>query len=444
MKHRFLRPRHRRVALTVVVIGASLSVGVGLGAAKPADVTLNITTWNPQSIDQLKPINDAFTAKYHVTVNFQALSPGSDYANLIGTRFASGNPPDVLFIQRGAGGSTLAASKQLLNLSNQPWISRLTPAGRSSASYNGTIYTMPLDVNFQDTVYYNTELFNKLGLNVPTSWSQFIAICQKLNAAGIVPLAMGGKDTWPLGTIDQNMIPADIRRYDPTFFAKRYAGKTTFSSSPAWHHFARDIILMGQDTIFHDPMATTWPDSVNEFVQGKAAMMIGGNWIAPVFNGTYGQATVPSFKVGDFVFPYLARHSPNDAFMAVTVGTQLAIAASTKQKKAAEEYLNFFASPPNLSKFITIYQGPTAGLSGAHATGLDPLVTNILKTGILSTKRTFGECLINSVPSNFYDTLRTDIGKAWSGQGMTVSQMLSDLDNAYNQGRPQMTKAYLC
>ena len=47
-------------------------------------------------------------------------------------------------------------------------------------------------------VWYNKALFTKAGISAPpATWDDFLADVTKLKAAGIVPLAIAGKDMWP-------------------------------------------------------------------------------------------------------------------------------------------------------------------------------------------------------------------------------------------------------
>jgi multiple sugar transport system substrate-binding protein/raffinose/stachyose/melibiose transport system substrate-binding protein len=45
-------------------------------------------------------------------------------------------------------------------------------------------------------IYYNKELFKELGLEVPTNFDDFIAVCAKIAAKGITPLGLAGRDPW--------------------------------------------------------------------------------------------------------------------------------------------------------------------------------------------------------------------------------------------------------
>jgi len=49
-----------------------------------------------------------------------------------------------------------------------------------SATYNGRIYTIPLDGDFQ-LVYYRTDLLQEAGLQPPKTWEEYLAIAQRLH-----------------------------------------------------------------------------------------------------------------------------------------------------------------------------------------------------------------------------------------------------------------------
>ena len=66
-------------------------------------------------------------------------------------------------------------------------------------TYQGKTYGLPTDVA-PIVFWYNKELVKKAGVD-PTKikdWDDFIEAVKKCQAAGITPLAAGGKDKWPL------------------------------------------------------------------------------------------------------------------------------------------------------------------------------------------------------------------------------------------------------
>jgi raffinose/stachyose/melibiose transport system substrate-binding protein len=72
----------------------------------------------------------------------------------------------------------------------------VNPFYRGRNSYQGKIYAVPMEQDLMG-VYYNRDLFKKLGLEVPKTYAEFKAVVEKLKEAGAVPIAFGNKDRWP-------------------------------------------------------------------------------------------------------------------------------------------------------------------------------------------------------------------------------------------------------
>ena len=67
---------------------------------------------------------------------------------------------------------------------------------RGRNSYQGKIYAVPMEQDLMG-VYYNRDLFKKLGLEVPKTYAEFKAVAEKVKEAGLIPIAFGNKDKWP-------------------------------------------------------------------------------------------------------------------------------------------------------------------------------------------------------------------------------------------------------
>lgn len=67
---------------------------------------------------------------------------------------------------------------------------------RGRNSYQGKIYAVPMEQDLMG-VYYNRDLFKKLGLEVPKTYAEFKTVAEKVKEAGLIPIAFGNKDKWP-------------------------------------------------------------------------------------------------------------------------------------------------------------------------------------------------------------------------------------------------------
>lgn len=82
-----------------------------------------------------------------------------------------------------------------LDLSDQPFIQNAIPSILESVkSEDGKVYAMPYSQNFMG-VFYNVDIFKEHNLDIPKTWDEFMALCQKLEDAGIQPLEESYKDS---------------------------------------------------------------------------------------------------------------------------------------------------------------------------------------------------------------------------------------------------------
>lgn len=161
---------------------------------------------------------------------------------------------------------------------------------------DGHYYGVPVNIHRANVLWYNKSLFTKAGITAaPTTWDEFFATADKLKAAGIAPVALGGKDGFELQhtfeTILVGTLGADGYRGLWTGATKWSDAKVTASLNT----FKKYISYANSD---HD--ALTWAAAHALLIQGKAAMSIMGDWANGEFTAAkftdYGWAPSPGSK----------------------------------------------------------------------------------------------------------------------------------------------------
>ena len=75
------------------------------------------------------------------------------------------------------------------------------------------VYAMPYMANASG-VLYNKDMFEEHGWTIPTTWDEFTALCERIEAEGIQPLYFGFKDSWtclaPWNAIAADLAPSDV------------------------------------------------------------------------------------------------------------------------------------------------------------------------------------------------------------------------------------------
>ena len=179
-------------ALATLGFGVALGVGAllaGTGATPAAagqfdGVTVNIVTFTgPQIAEPLQRRAPEFQKLTGAKVNVITV-PFSDLYNKLLTDFATGT---------NSYDAAVFAPQWMVDFIEPGYLEDLTdrikgdaalkwddigPFFRDfSATYNGKIYTIPLDGDFQ-MVYYRTDLLDQAGLKPPKTWDDYIAIAK--------------------------------------------------------------------------------------------------------------------------------------------------------------------------------------------------------------------------------------------------------------------------
>lgn len=167
------------------------------------DGKATIEWWHISNTDPLLSIwqqaADDFMAKNPgVTVKITPLA-NEAFKSKLTTVTQAGNPPD-LFSSWGGGVLQQQVQAGLLkdiSADISSWVDTLSPIALPYYQVDGKYYGLPFD-NGMVGFWYNKDLFSKAGIkDVPTTWGDFLDAVRKLKAAGITPIALGGKDKWP-------------------------------------------------------------------------------------------------------------------------------------------------------------------------------------------------------------------------------------------------------
>jgi raffinose/stachyose/melibiose transport system substrate-binding protein len=190
------------------------------------------------------------------------------------------------------------------------------PAGIQNFTYQGKTYGLPTDVAPM-VFWYNKELVKKAGVD-PTKikyWDDFIDAVKKCQAAGVTPLAAGGKDKWPL-----HFYPALLmmRVLGKEGMQAAYEGKNGGFATPgvikAFQLYKDLAVLKPFQSGF---LANTYPEAAGTFHDGKTAFHLMGTWdITEGRSDAADQKGLPDEKLGWFFFPEVkdGKGHANDIF----------------------------------------------------------------------------------------------------------------------------------
>ncbi len=408
-------------ALTTGVVAAVGLALAGCSTAAPADITaaappseesveLSVWTWSA----------DARTAlEETVLPTFMAANPGikvsvtqhpnQNYETLLTTALSGSGSPDVVAVRSGIL-EGMAANQAILPLTDvvASWDGFTDSVlGTVSSRADGLVYAVPQGIQTAQ-VYYNKKIFSDNGLQVPTTWQEFLQLCEALKTAGVAPIVIPG------GDVPQTALGAEIfqnaRRGAADFQRRFLTGETTMTDPQNVAAFA----LMDEikPYLVDDVTAVTLDAAVTLFATGKAAMFPSGTWQVSTFRGLGADLDYDSFDVP------VGPDWPVDK--AVTVGYVdggWALAARSEHPEQAKRLIDYFST----AEFAQAY---------TNAMGTIPARAGVtLENPLLAAMKERYEANPSTYLGNAYLRFGTPTGTELVG-GLVQRQWLGDLSAA--------------
>jgi raffinose/stachyose/melibiose transport system substrate-binding protein len=112
----------------------------------------------------------------------------STEVDVLRTRLATGNMPDIFTFNSGALFHAINPAVNLLDLSGEHFVSMLSSQYKESVSIDGRVYGVPITTAFAGVWAYNKQVYKELGLEEPRTWSQLMENCKTIKESGITPI----------------------------------------------------------------------------------------------------------------------------------------------------------------------------------------------------------------------------------------------------------------
>lgn len=239
-----------------------------------------INSYNEDGITQWSQwVKETVEEKYpYITVDLQTYSSDS-VDQIVKTKIASDDAPAIF---GGFNVQEYVDAGYVYDLSGEEWISNIQETVLTAGQFGGIQAQVPMDTNYYG-IFYNKDIFEELGIEVPTTLTEFYAVCDKLVENGIAPFACGFGDIW---TLQEQMSPLYMTlcmggyggfEADKTWYLDKESLTDNFADDEAYAR-SFEILYSLRDYFSDDPMATDWATAQNMVATGKAAMIANGSW----------------------------------------------------------------------------------------------------------------------------------------------------------------------
>ena len=294
----------RRIVLVILMLCAALIVPAVLFGAPKA--TLRLWSWNNEG--DYPKVFELIIARFEAAHPEAAVDiqwvPYTEYNEKLKATIAAGDYPEIPEIHPGSPMYSLYQAGELLSLNDalKTGFPKYFPSALTDLTFEGNTYSIPLDVN-NLTVFYNKNIFKKVGRGIPVTIDDLIALCKALKSGGYMGIAHGAKDGWPAGDIYFQMLAYTDGSH--TMLRKADFGKLSWNR-PEFIEAALQILKMNANGVFPPGTAAVdyFTGAVQLFTQQKAAMFYpAGSWIVGAFDTGFPE----DVQYGLFPFPKISK-----------------------------------------------------------------------------------------------------------------------------------------
>lgn len=212
-------------------------------------------------------------------------------------------------------------------------------------------------------VYYNKDIFEELGVEIPKTVAELEDIMQKAKDAGYIPTECAGENYYQIGWAAQSMIlnSAPKEDIDAWYYRENCSDAVKDAFVNAFTH-----IKNWYDNGYYRPgfEGVMADDIIPLFSQGQTAFTLDGDW-------SLGQFEMTGIDVGAFVFPGFEEGTPY-AVNATDGAWALNANLDANKKACALDFIDIFYEQDYLEKWYEKGYTPAVkcDMSGVEATPL--------------------------------------------------------------------------
>jgi raffinose/stachyose/melibiose transport system substrate-binding protein len=381
----------------------------------------------PETPEQLALVKEdlkKFESTSGIKVKLDVL-PNDNLQTILQTQLRSGEGPDVFDYGTGPAFSGVLAKAGLLYDLTDAYQTRgwkIYPFAKERSTFDGKAVGIPANID-EIGIFYNKEIFSKLGITEPTNLQSLKDAAAKIKAAGIVPFAVADKDGWEGGHL---LSMALSSRVGTAKMDELLTGKTPWSSPDVVAALQVWDDLNKSGYLSKSPTAVAYDNANSLFFAGKAAMNPTGSWL------TQGIEKNAKFEAGFIPFP----SEQDKGIFSGGLGSGTFISAKTTKTDAALKFLEHLVSAERgrwqVENLHTIPAFPvdTAGVK------VPPLFSQVLENTSEITKsgtNAFGYNIDVLTTDAFNKAMWDGVQGVFSGQ-KSPDQVAKSLESVFTTG----------
>ena len=221
---------------------------------------------------------EAWEAAGNTWIDGAIAGSGGAARPIIISRIIGGDPMAATQLNHGRQAEELIEAGLLTDLTEvaeaNNWAEVINPPSLlESCTFEGRVYCAPLNIHSAQWLWLSRDAYETAGVDVPTDWNEFVAAAPALEAAGIVPLAMG-QQGW-----QQNIAFGDITvaiAGVDNMLAVLRDKNTDVAAGPEYTAVFEAIAIARE--LARDSSVQDWNLATNMVITGQAGGQMMGDW----------------------------------------------------------------------------------------------------------------------------------------------------------------------
>ncbi|UWR06989.1 ABC transporter substrate-binding protein [Ruegeria sp. B32] len=329
-------------------LATASSLAVLAGTSVMAEPQAEVLHWwtSGGEAKSVAVLQEEFAANGGTWTDMPVAGGGGDAAmTALRARVLAGNAPTAVQL-KGPAIQEWYEEGVLADISNvaeaEGWAEVLPASIAAHMQCEGTWCAAPVNVHRIDWIWANADILAANDIEMPTTWDEFNAAAEKLQAAGIIPLAHGGQ-AWQDATVFEAVA---LGIGGPEFFKKAFVDldPETLTSDTMVQIFDQMRTLRG--FVDENFSGRDWNLATAMVMNGEAAFQIMGDWAKGEFLAA---GKVPGED-------FLCGSTPGDGYL-YNVDSFAMFDVDGDDKRAGQELLAKLIVAPKFQEVFNLNKG---------------------------------------------------------------------------------------
>lgn len=205
---------------------------------------------------------------------------GGNARAVLKTRMQGNEPPDTFQVHAGQEltGTYVVADlmEDLTFLYEEEGWNEAFPQGLLDLmSYEDGIYSVPVNIHRSNVMWYVPANLEEWGVEVPTTWDDFLAVCPTIQENGVTPMVVG--EGWTVNHLWESVALGVLGADNWNALWAGELDPAGEEMTAVWDTFGQ---VLDCTNYAEDASGLSWQQATDKLIDGEAAFNVMGDWAA--------------------------------------------------------------------------------------------------------------------------------------------------------------------